>query len=552
MAKDSPLPIGIADFEKLRDDGCIYVDKTDLIYSLVTQRDFCLLTRPRRFGKSLLLTTLESLFKRGLKYFSDLKIAAVWHERTYKVLRLDFSVLTYGSIEKVRSGIAKQIIYAARDNNIDTKDMPSDSPGECLQCFIMDALPSKTVILIDEYDFPLNNNSFDVDFRRQLILELKEFFTVLKGLSSFCRFIILCGITRNTLTDEYSCLNFLTDISMKTEYSELLGYTDEEIRTYFSPYVKELADFYKVNVDEALQRVKLHYDGYSFDRFGKRKVYNNWSILNLFDDASHSFGNYWYESGFLSANLEQYFFDLSNTPDGPMFAKMLDNLRNDCVIDAASLNFRPDLNKVIDPVLLFYLGYLTIKDSFDESSPQTITLTIPNYEIEIALAKLYAQVVLHHDYVLHVPKEFQNLIAAFFKFDDLSEAATSLEKFFYTFSYDTGIFQSEALLRDIIFFAGVLGEYDVQREKINAFGRSDLQINLKSHRLIFELKIARHSSQIDNKYREAVEQVKNRSYGKELPSAQNIYYVIVISSESKQVVRLAAFDDKSVLGSFSV
>ncbi len=544
------LPLGETCFRRLRQSGTrIYVDKTALIYRLVNEDRFCLLTRPRRFGKSLLLSTIESLFRDGLRYFTDLEIAKLWKEELCCVLYLDLSGINLSSVQSLNRSLVSLLRQAAEQNGLNTATLPDEDPITALNEFVRLSLSRDVVILVDEYDCPVRATFADPALRADVLNVMKAFFTTVKSLAKYCRFMMFSGITRNTLSDEYSCLNFLTDVSLDPKYSTLLGYTEEELQQYFAPYLRHIQEIYQLSDNEVISKIRFFYDGYSFDCFGKQKVYNNWSILRLFRDPLCSFGEYWYESGDLSEYLKDYFLEKSLSSEGPLLSKMLDSLHQDTYISISSLKFVPEFNEVNAPALLFYLGYLTIKDAFNRKYPQRLVLTLPNHEIESSLAKLYTRVMYRRD-----PEEvagfFDALLGTLHDYAHLSELASRLELLYNTYSYDSQIYRKEALLRDALYVGCCMHLIPVCREKVNAKGRSDLEISLNGERVVFEFKVASTPDRVAAKLSEASQQMEERSYGEERPEARLTRYSIVVCSATRKVAAITARQGGEVLGRY--
>ncbi|HIV15602.1 MAG TPA: AAA family ATPase [Candidatus Avisuccinivibrio pullicola] len=548
------LPVGVVSFKELREQDCLYVDKTEIIYRLTQQHPFALLMRPRRFGKSLLLSTLHSLFSAGLRDFAGLKIERLWQEETCKVLSLDLSGINCSTPSGLRQSLCVQIIRSARLAGLDTSSFPPDDPTLCLDLFALNALPQKLAILVDEYDAPARSPLSEPELQKKLIEELKNFFSAVKRLSVQCRMILFTGVTRTTLTDEYSCLNFLTDISLFPEYSTLLGYTEEELTEAFAPYIKALEDFHHLTPAVIREKIRYYYDGYSFDGFARSHVYNSWSILNLLSNPFRGFYNYWYVSGQLSQSLTGYFMRLSHTGAGPQFSQMLAFLRRSCAISMEDLSYPPHLNDTAAQVLLFRLGYLTIKEGIylrRELNQDTLTLTLPNLEIESSLARLFSELSAKENAsgISLMVKELPQYLEDYAHPEKL---AHYLELLYNTFSYDTKIYASEALLRDTMFLFCKMNLLHVSRETPSARGRSDLEVETDTARLIFEFKVAHTSSDADKKLAEAAEQIKERAYGRVLPEKTLRYYAVILDARAKQVARISVFnEDELPLGYYS-
>lgn len=544
------LPIGEASFENLRIRRCLYCDKTALIYQLTLDHPYCLLTRPRRFGKSLLLSTLYSLFKSGVTYFSDLYIEKVWDEPLYKVLNLDFSRLDTQSTERLDQSLSGLIRESAMENALDISNWPIASAKQALIEFKIRCGKQRMVILIDEYDAPILANQNHPQLQRQITERLADFFNSLKGAAKGSRFVMLCGVTRNTLSNEYSSMNFLTDISLESEYAALTGFTEKELTKTFEPYLTAACSYLKLSMSALLAEIRTHYDGYAFDPLCSVKVYNNWSILNFLNDKFFRFSNYWYETGKISSHVKQYLIEQSQTSEGTYFSVLMEKLAQGHYLSITSLRSAPDFKRACPLISLFYTGYLTVQGTDNVHSPAQLCLGIPNLEIASALARLYSSLILRQDNADETVAMFTDVLSALHDFGHLEHAVSKLNALYNTFSYDAQIFSREALLRDIFYLAGVLSACQLAREVPNSRGRSDLELSAAGERLVFEFKLARTDSESGRLLIQAVQQLTERAYGKTLPMMATLSYVIVFSQESRKIVRICALRGSELLGSY--
>lgn len=304
------LPLGRSTFSTLRLRNAIYVDKTPLIYQLAQADAKIFLARPRRFGKSLLISTFESLFRDGLKHFHGLAIEKLWDDKTYPVIRLDFSEIKEFSVvrdfrrkfhEKLRA------VFGTVGFQLDASDLGVMTQ---LSRFLETLDPASLVILIDEYDAPLTQCLDKPDLFEEVRSILSELFLTLKANEGCLRFFFMTGITKFSHTSIFSAFNNLQDISLDPLYGTLLGYTDEEIRTYFAPYVSRAAEALKKTQEEILSALKCHYDGFSFDEQARYRVFCPWSVLSFLNRPDRGFQNYWFESGGQSTVLLKYLREL--------------------------------------------------------------------------------------------------------------------------------------------------------------------------------------------------------------------------------------------------
>ena len=380
--KMKKLPISIQDFERLITDDCVYVDKTPYIYKMASEGMFYFLSRPRRFGKSLLVSTLEHLFRGNKELFKGLWIEkADWDWKPHPVVLIDFSGITSRTPEKLDEGLLLTLKKVAQNYKIRlSSKLLAESFKEVIiglnqQC------AERVVILIDEYDKPLINHlgkgEKALEIAKQNREVLREFYGVLKesNVNKALRFVFLTGISKFAKMSIFSELNNLDDISMQEPYGAILGYTDEELERYFKAHIKQFAAHLNRPETEVSQQIQIWYNGYRFSD-AETKVYNPFSVLKLL--KQNKFQDYWFETAtpaFL-VNLikeQQYFI--------PQL-EMLELSQSDfTVYDLDNLKLEP---------LLFQTGYITIKD-YDGD---LYRLSYPNQEVKTSWLKfLYDQLV---------------------------------------------------------------------------------------------------------------------------------------------------------------
>ena len=364
-------PIGIQNFEKIRKGGYLYIDKTALIYQLANTGSYYFLSRPRRFGKSLLLSTLEAYFQGKKELFEGLAIEKLEKEWTeYPILHLDLNIARYASTSDLedilnRNLVAWEKLYGADPAE---RSLPLRFAG------IIDRAYHKTgqraVILIDEYDKPLLQALHDEELQNQLRNMLKPFYGVLKTMDRAIRFALLTGVTKFGKVSVFSDLNNLDDISMRVPYAAICGITEEELRTYFEDDIHELASSLKLTYDETRTLLKRRYDGYHFVAEGPG-LYNPFSLLNTFKYMR--IDDYWFETGtpsYLVELLKHTHYDLYEMANTETDADTLNS------IDSASNNPIP---------VIYQSGYLTIKDYDPEF--KIYRLGFPNREVEEGFIK---------------------------------------------------------------------------------------------------------------------------------------------------------------------
>lgn len=368
---DRKLPIGIQGFEKLRTDGFLYVDKTEYVYRLVHNNVPYFLSRPRRFGKSLLLSTLKAYWEGKKELFSGLAIEKLEADHSdawqpYPVFYFDFNGDNYQAtaIETVLDGMLRdwEDRYGGQYRN--------RTLGDRFQKLLEMAAAQtgrRCVVLVDEYGKPLLDTLDSPELHRHIKDVLKGFFSRLKAADESIQFIFITGVSKFHKVSIFSDLNQLMDISLTADYAAICGITENELRKCFEPEVVALAGRQGLSVEECLHRLKKQYDGYHF-AYPSEGVYNPFSLFGSFFDKD--FGSYWFETGtptFLVKRLKETSFDVRRFTDMTIYAG-----------EAALKDYTGD---ALDPVpLLYQTGYLTIAD-YDRAYRE-YTLAFPNEEVK--------------------------------------------------------------------------------------------------------------------------------------------------------------------------
>ena len=370
------LPIGIQSFEFLRSEGYLYVDKTELVYRLVTKGKPYFLSRPRRFGKSLLLSTLEAYFKGKKELFEGLAIEKLeqnWFE--YPVLHLSLNAEKYDSRERLERMLELQLESWEEMYGVNKGTMTYSGRFITIIRRAYEQTGRRVVVLVDEYDKPMLQTFDKPDLQEDFRKTLTAFYTVLKDADPYLQFVFITGVTKFAQMGIFSTLNQLNDISFDLEYNTLCGMTRTEIETVFVPELQELALQAETNYDEAIEQLTRQYDGYRFTpEKGFTPMFNPFSVLNAL--AKSRFGDYWFASGtptFLVEILKKTNFDLREL-DG---------------IEVSSASLSDDRANISNPVPMIYQsGYLTIK-SFDQRF-RTYTLGFPNEEVKYGFLNFVA------------------------------------------------------------------------------------------------------------------------------------------------------------------
>ena len=369
MEPDRKYPVGIQTFSRLREEGYLYIDKTDLIWKMTKESPFVFLSRPRRFGKSLLTTTLDAYFKGQKELFEGLKIMDLETEWvSYPVLHFDLSGAKHLPVEQVKAELVRQLAIMEKDYGRDETEV---SPGMRLAGLIQRSFQKsgrQAVVVIDEYDAPLLDVLHDPERLEAAREVMQEFYQRLKMCEGMIRFCFITGITKFSQLSIFSTINNLTNISMDSKYAAICGITEEEFATQMAPDIAMLAREYECTPEEMHAKLKRQYDGYRFAKMSP-DVYNPFSLLKCFNQRD--IANYWFDSGtptFLIRQMQHFRTDITS----------MDH------IEASASSFdRPTEAMTTALPLLYQSGYLTIKD-YDRRSNSYI-LAIPNNEVRVGL-----------------------------------------------------------------------------------------------------------------------------------------------------------------------
>ena len=359
------LPIGIQDFVQIRQDNMLYVDKTAQLLELVKNGRRYFLSRPRRFGKSLTVSTLDAMFSGKADLFVGLA-AEEWvkaqSEHPAPVLRFDMSIRENGTTEILYKSLKSMLKHSGKNFGIELiNDTVSDMFEELI--FKLYKRYGQIVVLIDEYDKPILDNLSEANAMREV---MRSFYTVLKGCDEYLRFVFITGISKFSKMGVFSAMNNLLDISMLEKYGDITGYTQSELENYFSEWIKS------TNAD--LSKLKDYYDGFSFD--GKIRLYNPFSMLSFF--ATGELNNYWYESGSPSFIVNWMKDHQILDPEEYRHIKVTNDFISSQEIEQADA-----------PSFLYQSGYLTI----EKKEGQLLTLDYPNKEVLNSISSMYLKLV---------------------------------------------------------------------------------------------------------------------------------------------------------------
>ena len=378
------LPLGTSSFAKLRGVGPIYVDKTDKVYDLASQVGNFFLARPRRFGKSLLISTFESLFKYGLRDFEGLKISKLWKdEKKYQVVRLDFSeIKNFSSIQKFNAELDSLLIGNFSSVGFSYTESKTILCSTQISTWLKTLPSCSLVLLIDEYDAPLSACLDEPKLFEKVRQKLSEFYSVIKANDAAFRFLFITGLTTFNKMTVFSDLNNLSDISLSPVFGSLLGYTHEEVQDYFSEYLSCASKKLGIEKEKLFKELTEHYDGFCFEETAKQKVFAPWSLLHFFFAPERGLKDYWLEGPGKPTVIVKFLNSHA--------LRRAEDYDGGKSIALSTLSEPSDIENLSDVELLTQTGYLTLK----RIQGTTVYVGYPNLEVRAAVAQLYQEQTL--------------------------------------------------------------------------------------------------------------------------------------------------------------
>ena len=522
-------------------ENFIYVDKTEYIPKLVKlKRVF--ISRPRRFGKSLTLDTIATLFETGVEpYFKGTWIYDKWTEPTYPVLRLNFLDLDKYSLEHFKQKLNAIISSFARDINV--KNYEEKVEPEDTIYFLLDELRKEKrqiVILIDEYDCQMTANINNETLYKQFQEKIKSFYATIKNKWPI-KFLGITGVTRLKDVEIFSIGSDIRDITNASAYSQMIGFTRDEIKKYYIDYLT-LAASYENNcsvdkvtdaqIESMLDMMAQNYDGYCFDEFYKKKVFSTWSVNSFFQSIIENkfvyFDEYWYDNGGLPSILVNYLktheLNIFEYLDKDKFLKVSsDDFKNPTALTTINQN-----------VLMCQTGYLTLRSDLNKTS--TVALGIPNGEIYKALNRLLANNIFKGN--TDITDDYGRSLLEVGTVDDIINLFNSALN---SVSYDNYPIVSESSVQNMLKLYLLGAHQEVLSEVHEAKGRADLVVNTDNKRIVFEFKYAENETEAKAKLSEAVEQIKTRDYGNILPKKAELIRIVAVFNADPKVRAFTEF-----------
>ncbi len=486
-------PIGIQSFENIRKEGYLYVDKTALVYQLVQTGKYYFLSRPRRFGKSLLLSTLQAYYEGKKELFEGLAMASLEKDwKTYPVLHLDLNAQRYDSVDSLISILNDTLCEWERLYGTQESETTLSLRFKGVIQRAAEKTGRNVVVLIDEYDKPMLQAIHNKELQSNYRNILKAFYGVLKSKDAYLQFALLTGVTKFSKVSVFSDLNNLMDISMDNRYAAICGITEQELVTDLGEYIRDLSETLQMSYEDLLRELQERYDGYHFVE-NSEGLYNPFSLLNTF--ARKKLGNYWFETG-----TPTYLVELLKENHYPLEHLTYEQATADTLTGIDTVDSSPI------PVL-YQSGYLTIKDYDPEF--ETYTLGFPNKEVEEGFTRFLLPYYAHIRsgssafHIVNFVKEVRS--------GDIDGFMKRLQSFFSDTPYEL-VRDLELHYQNVLFIIFRLVGFYTQAEYHTSEGRVDLVIRTDQFIYVMEFKL-------DGTAEEALQQIEEKQYA--LPFASD-------------------------------
>ena len=499
-------PIGIQTFDKIREGGYLYVDKTKYIYEVTHPGQYVFLSRPRRFGKSLLTSTFDAYFSGRKDLFKGLAIEKLEKEwKQYPVLHFDLSDIKKGTVEDFEDSVNSSLASMEETYGVvKTADNLATRFKELVEC-IYKRTGKQVVVLIDEYDAPLLTVLHDPERLEKMRTALQSFYSPIKKLDPYLRFVFITGITKFSQLSIFSQLNNLKNISMKPQYAAICGITQEELEDNFQKGIQTLGKEYKMTSEQVLAKLARTYDGYHFAHKSPG-VYNPFSLLSAMDNCD--FDNYWFSTGtptFLVNMLKHFHADITKIDGSEAFATDFD---------------QPTENMQSILPLFYQSGYITIK-SYDPIIDR-YTLGYPNEEVKVGLMRILVPYYVHTN-TLEAGNTVVQMYLALRK-DDMDGCLKAMQEFVSTIPYQENTLKdaptTEGHFTAMLYVMFSLLNVYVESQVRNAKGRLDILIKTDTSIYVMELKM-------------------NGDLDKALRQIDEKDYTIPYQSDGRKVVKVA-------------
>lgn len=504
------LPKGVSDFKEIISEGYLYVDKTMYLYDLLRNEKMVFVSRPRRFGKSLTLSTLYYLLKGEKALFKDTWIYDKWDWQEWPVVRLNLTDVSSKSAETLAKELLNIVKIQALIFGI-TIDEDTE-PNGALRELIIKAkykFGKDVIVLVDEYEKPILDNISDKSLLSSLKKLLREFYSVLKGQEEHIKFLFMTGLTKFTKMGVFSTLNNLNDVTFDERYSQMFGYNDEEILYFFKPYIDLIVEKYRISQDELIELLKEYYNGFSFD--GIHKVYNPYAVVMFF--AKQEFLPFWSLSG--GSQFVYNYLKEKNVALDKVLGKEL----------TEATFTRKEIENTEPVVFLTQAGYLTFSEAIrtEPLEGRVFKVGIPNIDVQTELDTLLleTQYGVQEDNLVDKVRALKNSIKNSIKEEKFEDMITVLNSILSELPYES---KKEISYENYLYLVFGMAGFKVDSEKHTIGGRPDLIVRWNGKVLIFELKI-------DEEPEIALCQIKEKGY--HIPHMGKMVYLFGVNISSK-------------------
>lgn len=510
------LPLGIQTFSEMIEEQYLYVDKTRQILDLVHAGKYVFLARPRRFGKSLLVSTFKELFSGHQSLFKGLWIYDKIDWQTYPVVHLDLSRVSCDNETVLKKALISLLDAIARDFGVTlTEEFVKERFFELIKSLYL-LTSKKVVVLVDEYDKPIINFIETPEQAARNRNVLKEFYGVLKGCDEYLHFVFLTGVSKFSQVSIFSDLNNLNDITLASPHATLLGYTQEELERDFSKYLTHIAREKGVSLEELLQKIRWWYNGYSWNVHDL--IYNPVSILYLL--AKGMFRNYWFSTGtptFLVNVLKQHNIEVSEL-EGKQVSDILLNSY--------------DIDRIDVAVLLFQTGYLSIRNICENDYGVQYTLDYPNHEVKEAFLTY-----LFEEFTVRNKRDTQiaaHQLRGCLQHHDLEGFITTMRSLFAGIPYTLHL-QQEAYYHSLFYMIAVLMGLELRLEVLTDKGRIDGVLEFEDRIYVIEFKYGKTGTEMQTLLEKAIRQIREKQYADAFRADSRPCFLLGIGFVEKQI-----------------
>lgn len=499
------------------EDQYLYVDKTRHILELLNAGKYIFLSRPRRFGKSLLVSTLKEIFSGNKELFQGLFIYDKIDWQTYPVIHLDLSRVSCDDDKILKQSLISSLTSVACDFNITLSEkFLKDRFFELIKALYTTS-QQKVVVLIDEYDKPIIDFAENPEQAKKNRNVLKDFYGILKGGDQYIRFVFLTGVSKFSRVSIFSGLNNLNDITLSSRYATLLGYTQEELESYFADYIQQYCKQRTLSQDHLLAKIRTWYNGYSWN--GEDTVYNPVSVLKLFDEQK--FGNYWFATGtptFLIQLVKRMHTDITQ-------------FDNKIVSDILFESY--DLDNMNILALLFQTGYLTITNMVENEEDGTeYTLNFPNREVKDAfLTYLFEGFTTQNKSDVQIAA---HQLRRCLQRNDLQEFITIIRSMFAKIPYTLHI-EEEAYYHSLFYMIAALMGVDINLEVLTDKGRIDGVLEFEDKVYVIEFKYGKAGSDMETLTDKAVQQIQEKNYAERYRNDPRTCFLLGVGFVEKKI-----------------